>query len=110
MTTSVPDIRIAQPEQKKVVPAFTVKKLDGSFEEPIYGLSKDHKRTVKVVKRDAGYLVTFSKGHSIRVATDAELIRMGFDKTIPMVQPGADTDAVGHMPNYINVESKGATA
>lgn len=96
-------VRVAEPQRRNIVPAFAVKKLDGEVERTIIGRDSKGERTTKVTKVPAGYLVMFpAKGHSIRVANDAELKRLGFDRTIDLIDANSDNDDVeGTMPNYI---------
>lgn len=97
------NIRIAQPTQRKIVPAFVVQKLDGEVERTIIGKDSKGARKETTVKVPAGYLVSFpTKGHSIRVLTEAALKRLGFDQTIPLVDAGSDNDDIlGEMPNAV---------
>lgn len=96
-------VSVAAPQRQRIVPAFMVQKLEGHVERTVIQFDKEGKKYDKTVKVDAGYLVSFpSKGHSIRVKDAAELKRLGFDKTIPLVDDGAENDdVVGHMPNHI---------
>jgi hypothetical protein len=95
------DIRVAAPEQPRIRPAFTVQKLEGKVSRTIYDTDpKTGKRTERSVEFDAGYLVTMYKGHSIRVLDDKHLKRLGFDKTIPLINN--DGDEVGSIPNPVN--------
>lgn len=94
------NIRVAAPEAPKVRPAFMVKKLEGKITRTIIDLDpKTGKRSERTVEADAGYLVTMYKGHSIRVLDDKHLKRLGFDKTIPLVNN--DGDVVGEIPNTV---------
>lgn len=93
------DIQIAAPDVPKIRPAFTVKKLDGKVKREILGFDSKGKKTVTVTEVDAGWLVKFPKGHSIRVYTEKDLKRLGFDRTIPLVND--DGDVVGMLPNDI---------
>jgi hypothetical protein len=90
-------LRIARPDKAKIVPAFMVEKLVGKHKRELVKFTSKGDRKTEVVEEDAGYLVTFPKGHSIRVSTDAELHRLGFDQTIPLIDE--DGDAVGEIPN-----------
>lgn len=98
-------VRIAAPARQRFVPAFMVQKLDGVIEREVIKFDTKGKKRVELVKEPAGYLVKFpSKGHSIRVRSDAELKRLGFDQTIPLVDDGSDNDdVVGSIPNSIAV-------
>ncbi len=94
------NVRVAQPTKQRVRPAFTVQKLDGKRKKDIITIDAKGKRTPQTVDVDAGYLVSFPKGHSIRVATDDDLRRLGFDRTIELVDMESD-EVVGVMPNPI---------
>lgn len=103
------NVSIARPTQKKIVPSFMVRKLDGEVTREIIGKDAKGSRTTKEVKVPAGYLVSFpTKGHSIRVRDDASLKRLGFDQTIPLVDASSDDDdIVGEMPNSVLAGSRG---
>lgn len=96
-------VQIAAPKRQRIVPAFTVQKLEGQVERTIISFDKEGKKYDKVVKADAGFLVTFpAKGHSIRVKDVAELKRLGFDQTIPLLDGDSEDDeALGYMPNSV---------
>lgn len=96
-------VQVAAPARQRIVPAFVVRKLPGTVEREVITFDKEGKRTTRLVKVDAGYEVSFpAKGHSIRVKNDAELKRLGFDKTVPLVDDGAEhDDVVGYMPNSV---------
>lgn len=98
-------VMIASPEARRIVPAFTVEKLDGKVERTIIAFDKEGKKYDKTVSVDAGYMVKFPvKGHSIRVKDAAELKRLGFDKTIPLVDANSENDdIVGTIPNSVRV-------
>lgn len=95
------DTRISAPEMQRIVPSFIVKKLEGTVERNIIVFDKEGLKQIKTVKSPAGYMVSFpTKGHSIRVRDDADLRRLGFDRTIPLVNDNEDDDSiVGVMPN-----------
>lgn len=97
------NVQIAAPARQRIVPAFVVQKLEGTVERTMIVFDKEGRKQEKVVKVDAGYLVSFpAKGHSIRVRDVAELKRLGFDKTIPLVDANGDNDDVfGDIPNPI---------
>ncbi len=92
-------ISIAAPQKNRIKPAFMVKKLEGQVDREICEFDKTGKIIRKKVKVDAGWLVTTAKGHSIRVFTEAEMARLGFDQTIPLVDMDSDGDVVGAIPN-----------
>lgn len=97
------NMRVAATPQRRIKPAFTVQKLEGKRKMTLIGRDAKGNKQEKVVEVDAGYMVKFSKGHSIRVANDAELKRLGFDQTIPLIDDGnQDADeAVGYIDNPI---------
>lgn len=93
---------VAAPNQQSYTPAFTVRKLEGKVKRTF--LKRDGKGTTTPVETevDAGWLITFPlKGNSIRVWDEQELKRLGFDKTIKLV----DEDGIvgGTIPNPINL-------
>lgn len=96
-------MQIAAPNRQRIVPAFTVQKLEGQVERTVIAFDKEGRKYDKTVKVDAGYLVSFpTKGHSIRIRNVDELKRLGFDRTVPLVDDNADNDDVlGYMPNSI---------
>lgn len=93
------DVRVAIPDKPRIRPAFTVKKLDGKASREILSFDKSGKKVVNTVEEDAGYLVKFPKGHSIRVRSDADMKRLGFDRTVPLIND--EGDVVGGVPNMI---------
>lgn len=94
---------IARPNGPKYVPAFVVKKLEGKVSRTMITTDSKGNRQEKVVEVDAGYMVSFpAKGHSIRVRDAKDLKRLGFDKTIPLVDQNTDDDdTFGEIPNSI---------
>lgn len=101
------NVRIAQPERRKIVPAFIVQKLEGKVEHTVYGFDAKGKKKETTSEIDAGFMVSFpAKGHSIRIRTPADLKRLGFDQTIPLVDANSDNDDVeGEIPNLISIAS-----
>lgn len=99
------NISVAAPDVPKIRPAFMVEKLEGKIEREIINFDAKGKKVMNKVEVDAGYLVKFPKGHSIRVLDDAELRRLGFDRTIPLIDD--DGEQVGEIPNHI-AKSKAA--
>lgn len=65
-----------------IKPKYRVEKLEGTVTRTLF-LYEGGVRTEKTVEEDAGYMVYFPRGHSIRLS-EAELIRQGFDKPAPM--------------------------
>ena len=89
---------IAAPQETKYIPAFTVSKLEGKRKQEIRSFNAAGELVIKTVEEDAGWLVRFpAKGHTLRVTTKKELERLGFDKTIRLVDAEGDTRAT--MPN-----------
>lgn len=93
------NMRVAAPDRPQVRPAFMVEKLNGKVSREIINFDPKGKKVATTVEVDAGYLVSFPKGHSIRVFDDAELHRLGFDRTIPLIDD--DGEEVGVIPNPI---------
>lgn len=92
--------RVAAPQKQRIRPAFLVKKLEGKRTQTIYTFDAKGKKQARDIEVDAGYLVKFPiRGHSIRVANEAELKRLGFDQTIPLLDN--EGDAVGAIPNAV---------
>jgi hypothetical protein len=58
---------MAMPGMENVRPAFTVTKLAGTKTRKVHIFDKENNKILsKNVEEDAGYLVKFAKGHSIR--------------------------------------------
>lgn len=98
--------RVARPERPKLHPAFTVRKLDGKRIEHLIEFDSKGKKHVKDVEVDAGYMVYMRNGHSIRVKTDADLKRLGFDQTIPLQDDNGDVHY--EIPNLVVTEPEDA--
>ncbi|MBU2051510.1 MAG: hypothetical protein KKH61_21375 [Gammaproteobacteria bacterium] len=95
------DIMVAAPAKHRVRPAFTVQKLSGQIDRTIHSFDQKGKKTSTTVKVDAGYMVTLGRGHSIRVLTDEDMHRLGFDQNIPLIDFERDGEVVGALPNPI---------
>lgn len=95
--------RAARPNERKIVPAFIVRELEGKVKRVLHGWDAKGNKTEKEVEVPAGFEVRFpAKGHSIRVRNASELRRLGFDQTIPLVDANAEEDDVeGYMPNTV---------
>lgn len=69
---------VAVAPQQNVKAAFTVQKLEGKVPHTVHRFDK---KTNKIVKKttqvDAGFLVTFAKGHSIRAIDEDHLKQIG---------------------------------
>lgn len=97
------------PEQE-LRPAFTVKKLPGALKVNKHRFDpKTNKVVSKEVEVDAGYLVTFSKGHSIRALDKEHLKRVGAGaRLVPLLNQNGDV--VGQAHNVIVGEDAPASA
>jgi hypothetical protein len=95
------DVRVAAPVRQRIRPAFTVRKLEGKVQRKVLGFDTQGKKTEKLVEVDAGYMVTLAKGHSIRVYSDKDMHRLGFDRSIPLVDMENDGQVVGEIPNPV---------
>lgn len=105
------NMRIATPQQPKIVPAFTVQKLEGKVPHTIIrysGKDGDRVREEIEVEEDAGFLVRFPiKGASIRVRNEKELAWLGFDQTIELVSEDENDDRVhGYRDNPVVAATK----
>jgi hypothetical protein len=110
----------AAPTRAKVVPAFSVQKIDGEHEVTVATMERisdrpdkngnfKHRLAYKTEKRPNGYLVTFPAGHSIHIATYEKLKALGYTRTeIPIVDE--DGEAVTAVPNVIKPSKKELTA
>lgn len=95
------EVRVAAPMKQRIRPAFTVRKLEGKVRQRILGFDGKGKKTETFVDVDAGYMVTLAKGHSIRVYTDKDMHRLGFDRSIPLVDMENEGMVVGEIPNPV---------
>jgi hypothetical protein len=101
------NIQIARPPEGNYIPAFTVEKLEGTIKQKVYAFDERGVRTEKITEVDAGYLVCFpQKKHSIAVRTKAELVRLGFDNTIKLVDEYGDVK--GQVENPVALVKKGS--
>lgn len=73
--------------QNKIKPAFTVKKLHGTVDHKVHRFDKANNKIVEKIEQvDAGWLVKFAKGHSIRCLDEAHLKAVGAGlRMIPLV-------------------------
>ncbi len=94
----------AVPEQQRVKPAFTVTKLDGKVQKPIHAFDpKESKIKRKMVEVDAGYLVKFAKGHSIRCWDDKHLSQVGAGLRMVPVVDTETGEIKGAVPNNVQI-------
>ncbi len=84
----------------RVKPAFTVTKLSGEVDHKVHIFDKkENKIKSKTIKKPAGYLVKFAKGHSIRCRDDEHLKRVGAGlKFVPLIDPETG-EVKGAVPN-----------
>lgn len=64
---------------------FETEVLEGEVNQQVIEKHTSAGFEYKTVKQDAGYMVYFPKGHSIRIRTEAELKRLGFDRGAQLV-------------------------
>lgn len=72
--------------QQNIKPRYEVEELKGTVE--ITRVKRDSeagKNVEETVEVDAGYMVYFPAGHSIRVADKEELKRLGFDQPAELI-------------------------
>ena len=93
---------MAIPQEAKVRPAFTVKKLSGTYTKPRHYFDKETNRIlVKQEQAPCGYLVTFAKGHSIHAVDEEHLKRIGADvRLVPLINDDSG-DVVGSVENQL---------
>ena len=82
-------------------PRYEVHKLEGKVEHEIFKMRVDDEGKPsggfesEVVDEDAGWMVYFPSGSSIRVRNEEELKRLGFDKSADLVDMDSG-DVVGN--------------
>ena len=82
-------------------PRYEVHKLEGKVEHEIFKMRVDDEGKPsggfesEIVKEDAGWMVYFPNGASIRVRDEPELKRLGFDKSADLVDMDSG-DVVGN--------------
>jgi hypothetical protein len=85
---------MTQTHVQQLKPRFQVKKVEGTFIKKVaYYEVIENEEGVKIGKRltykdkecDRGWMVYFPNGASIHIATEAELKRMGYDKSASLV-------------------------
>lgn len=69
----------------QIKPQYIVQKLNGKRKHTIASPAKKGGFDYKEVEEPAGYMVFFPSGSSIRVRTDDELKRLGFDSPANLV-------------------------
>jgi len=75
------------------LPAYQVKELEGTRTKTVYKWDKKAKQIAPVeTEVEAGYMVYFPRGHSIRVETPAELARLGFTRPAHSVVEDGDAE------------------
>jgi hypothetical protein len=68
-----------------IKPRYEVHKLEGDVEVTVFVKNDDGKLVKEQRTQPAGYMVYFPNGASIRVRTEEELKRLGFDIDAPLV-------------------------
>lgn len=99
-------VHVARAPQQQHTPAFVVQKLAGTRTKPIVSKNPEtNQLETKIATVDAGYLVKFPKGHSIRCEDLDHLNRLGFgpNNTVPLVDNYGDV--VGTANNVIETRS-----
>lgn len=91
---------VAVAQQARIKPAFTVRKLPGEVAHTVHRFDKTNNKIVqKTEMRPAGFLVTFSKGHSIRAVDEQHLKELGAGlRMIPLVDEET-SEIKGLVPN-----------
>jgi|TARA_Y100001951_G_scaffold78352_1_gene65875 hypothetical protein len=69
----------------QIKPQYIVQKLDGKRKRTVASPAKKGGFDYKDVEEPAGYMVFFPSGSSIRIRTDDELKRLGFDSPANLV-------------------------
>ncbi len=95
---------VAAPIKQKIRPAFIVKKLEGKVQRQMITFDSKKQKHSTMVEVDAGFLVKFRAGHSIRVFTQDDLTRLGFDQTVPLLND--EGDVVGELDNDVITEDE----
>lgn len=109
----------------RLTPAFEVEEIPGKvkrtkymYEERDTGRTdakgnpiKSHIMKSKTVEEPGGYMVYFARGHSIRVRNDAELHRLGLDRSPYLSDPTGeisdeDAAAMSHTAGSLKEQSK----
>lgn len=80
---------------KQMMPQYEVEALHGKVDRTITQLNEDGSRTAITKSVPAGYMVYFAKGHSIRVADDKELERLGYNTSAPLEEVDIDDNDAG---------------
>jgi hypothetical protein len=78
--------------QQNVKPRYEVERVDDTVTET-HIMREDGRNVEKKVEVPYGYNVYFAAGHSIRVRTDAELKRLGYDQPPELIDE--DGEVVG---------------
>lgn len=82
---------------QNIRPKYEVHQIDEKVSHKKYSFGENKEIISEEIEEDFGYMVYFPNGSSIRVRTDAELKRLGFDKPATLVD--MDTgDEVGEAP------------
>jgi len=93
--------------EKNFKPQYVVQKLEGTRKHIVSKIdtkNKDGGFIQKEVNEPAGYMVFFPNGSSIRVRTDEELRRLGFDSPALLIDMDSG-DTVGLVPENMSFRS-----
>ena len=81
---------------RNLKPRYEVERLEGTRQREIIKVGKNGEFVKSMVEEPAGFMVYFPSGSSIRVRTEEELRRRGFDVPAPIVD--MDTGEVLGVP------------
>jgi len=85
--------------------AYEVEGFKGKVERTKF-THKDGQMGTKVVEEDAGFMVYFPQGHSIRCKNEAELQRLGFTKVAEVIDLDSGDAVPGIAPQKGSVKEK----
>lgn len=85
---------------------YEVEKLEGTVQREIIEISKkDGSFVKKMITEPAGFMVYFPSGASVRIRTEEELTRQGYDKPSPIVDMGTG-EVMGMEPGSLKAHSE----
>lgn len=94
----------------KAIAPYEVEKFPGKVKRTHYE-HKDGKLSTKVVDEDAGYMVYFHKGHSIRVATKERLATLNLEEVAKIIdeETGEELEDMVVKPGTVKKRVQNAT-
>jgi predicted RNA-binding protein len=106
-TSGPQQVMAAMPIMENVRPAFTVRKIEQDMPHKVNIFDKEsNKIKSKTIMEPGGFLVTFRKGHSIRVRNELELKRLGANvRLIPLMDD--EGEVKGMVQNIELAEDEG---